>query len=90
MMSSRCISPVLSAIRSASASLFRSVSPTASRVSGDPALLFAHLPSVLQAKQETVAHAPDEYYVIKSTNPNVQGLDGAVMSFVEYLWELGR
>jgi acetylornithine deacetylase/succinyl-diaminopimelate desuccinylase-like protein len=36
------------------------------------------------------AHAPDEYYVIESTTPNVQGLDGAVMSFVEYLYELGR
>jgi acetylornithine deacetylase/succinyl-diaminopimelate desuccinylase-like protein len=36
------------------------------------------------------AHAPDEYYVIESTNPNVQGFDGAVMSFVEYLYELGR
>jgi acetylornithine deacetylase/succinyl-diaminopimelate desuccinylase-like protein len=36
------------------------------------------------------AHAPDEYYVIESTNPNVQGFDGAVMSFVEYLWELGK
>ncbi len=36
------------------------------------------------------AHAPDEYYVIESTNPNVQGYDGAVMSFVEYLYELGR
>jgi acetylornithine deacetylase/succinyl-diaminopimelate desuccinylase-like protein len=36
------------------------------------------------------AHAPDEYYVIESTNPNVQGFDGAVMSFVEYLYELGK
>lgn len=36
------------------------------------------------------AHAPDEYYVIDSSNPNVQGYDGAVMSFVEYLYELGR
>jgi acetylornithine deacetylase/succinyl-diaminopimelate desuccinylase-like protein len=36
------------------------------------------------------AHAPDEYYVIESANPNVQGLDGAVMSFVEYLYELGK
>ena len=36
------------------------------------------------------AHAPDEYYVIESTNPNVQGFDGAVMSFVEYLYELAR
>ncbi len=36
------------------------------------------------------AHAPDEYYVIESTNPKVQGFDGAVMSFVEYLYELGK
>jgi acetylornithine deacetylase/succinyl-diaminopimelate desuccinylase-like protein len=35
------------------------------------------------------AHAPDEYYVIESTNPDIQGYDGAVMSFVEYLFELG-
>ncbi len=36
------------------------------------------------------AHAPDEYYVIESTNPNVRDFDGAVMSFVEYLYELGK
>ena len=36
------------------------------------------------------AHAPDEYYVIESTNPKVQGIDGAVMSYVEYLYELGK
>jgi len=36
------------------------------------------------------AHAPDEYYVIDSTNPNIQGFDGAAMSFVEYLYELGK
>jgi acetylornithine deacetylase/succinyl-diaminopimelate desuccinylase-like protein len=36
------------------------------------------------------AHAPDEYYVIESTNPDVQGFDGAAMSFVEYLYELGK
>jgi acetylornithine deacetylase/succinyl-diaminopimelate desuccinylase-like protein len=34
------------------------------------------------------AHAPDEYYVIESTNPNVQGIDGAVRSHVEYLYRL--
>lgn len=33
------------------------------------------------------AHAPDEYYVIESSNPKVQGMDGAVMSYVEYLYE---
>ncbi|MFN8093228.1 MAG: M20/M25/M40 family metallo-hydrolase [Vicinamibacteria bacterium] len=34
------------------------------------------------------AHAPDEYYVIESENPKVAGLDGAVRSFAEYLFEL--
>ena len=36
------------------------------------------------------AHAPDEYFVIDSTNPKVQGFDGAVMSYVEYLFELAK
>jgi len=36
------------------------------------------------------AHAPDEYYVVESTNPKVQGIDGAVMSYVDYLYELGK
>jgi acetylornithine deacetylase/succinyl-diaminopimelate desuccinylase-like protein len=34
------------------------------------------------------AHAPDEYYVIDSTNPKVQGMDGAARSQVEFLYEL--
>jgi acetylornithine deacetylase/succinyl-diaminopimelate desuccinylase-like protein len=36
------------------------------------------------------AHAPDEYYVIESSNPKIAGFDGATRSFVEYLAELGR
>jgi len=36
------------------------------------------------------AHAPDEYYVIESSNPKVQGMDGATRSYVEYLYELAR
>lgn len=36
------------------------------------------------------AHAPDEYYVIESANPKIQGFDGAIMSFVKYLYELGK
>ena len=36
------------------------------------------------------AHAPDEYYVIESANPKVQGIDGAVRSYVEYLYEVAR
>jgi acetylornithine deacetylase/succinyl-diaminopimelate desuccinylase-like protein len=34
------------------------------------------------------AHAPDEYYVIESKNESVQGMDGAVRSFVEYLYAM--
>jgi acetylornithine deacetylase/succinyl-diaminopimelate desuccinylase-like protein len=34
------------------------------------------------------AHAPDEYYVIESTNPNFVGYDDTVKSFVDYLYEL--
>jgi len=36
------------------------------------------------------AHAPDEYYMIESGNPNVRGMDGAARSYVEYLYELAR
>jgi acetylornithine deacetylase/succinyl-diaminopimelate desuccinylase-like protein len=34
------------------------------------------------------AHAPDEYYLLESVNPKMEGMDGAVLSFVEYLYEL--
>jgi len=34
------------------------------------------------------AHAPDEYFVIESGNPKVQGMDGAVRSFVDYLYQI--
>jgi acetylornithine deacetylase/succinyl-diaminopimelate desuccinylase-like protein len=34
------------------------------------------------------AHAPDEFYVIESSNPKVQGFDGAAKSFADYLTEL--
>jgi acetylornithine deacetylase/succinyl-diaminopimelate desuccinylase-like protein len=36
------------------------------------------------------AHAPDEYMVIESTSPKVQGYDGAVRSFVDYMYEFAR
>jgi len=35
------------------------------------------------------AHAPDEYYLIESSNPKLAGLDGAVRSFVDCLYALG-
>jgi len=36
------------------------------------------------------AHAPDEYYVIESANPKIAGFDAAVMSYVEYLYQLAK
>jgi acetylornithine deacetylase/succinyl-diaminopimelate desuccinylase-like protein len=34
------------------------------------------------------AHAPDEYYVIESRNPKIEGIDGAARSHIDYLYEL--
>jgi acetylornithine deacetylase/succinyl-diaminopimelate desuccinylase-like protein len=58
-----------------------------------PGYVFTNAPLSLPAGHfglghGTGAHAPDEYYLIESTNPKVQGLDGAVGSFVEYLYAL--
>lgn len=36
------------------------------------------------------AHAPDEYYLIESTNPKVAGMDDAVLSHVEFMYEVAR
>jgi acetylornithine deacetylase/succinyl-diaminopimelate desuccinylase-like protein len=36
------------------------------------------------------AHAPDEYYVIESSNRKVQGMDGGALSHAEYLYELAQ
>jgi len=34
------------------------------------------------------AHAPDEYWIIESANPKVSGMDGAVRSYVEFLYAI--
>jgi acetylornithine deacetylase/succinyl-diaminopimelate desuccinylase-like protein len=36
------------------------------------------------------AHAPDEYYLIESKNPKIQGMTGATFSYVEFLYEFAR
>jgi acetylornithine deacetylase/succinyl-diaminopimelate desuccinylase-like protein len=36
------------------------------------------------------AHAPDEYYLIESANPQIAGFDDAVMSYVEFLYQLAK
>ncbi|HMB57521.1 MAG TPA: M20/M25/M40 family metallo-hydrolase [Arenimonas sp.] len=38
----------------------------------------------------TGAHAPDEFFVIESSNKNLDGFDGAAMSYVEYFYELAK
>jgi acetylornithine deacetylase/succinyl-diaminopimelate desuccinylase-like protein len=58
-----------------------------------PGYIFTNAPLSLPAGHfglghGTGAHAPNEYYLIDSTNPKIAGLDGAVGSFVEYLYAL--
>ena len=36
------------------------------------------------------AHAPNEWFLIRSTNPKVAGLDEATMMYVDYLYEVGK
>jgi acetylornithine deacetylase/succinyl-diaminopimelate desuccinylase-like protein len=58
-----------------------------------PGYVFTDVPLCLPAGHfglghGTGAHAPDEYYLIESSNPKVSGMDGAIASFVEYLYAL--
>lgn len=36
------------------------------------------------------AHAPDEYFVIDSSNPKVMGLTGMMMGYIDFLYEMAR
>ena len=36
------------------------------------------------------SHAPNEYFLIESTNPQIHGYDGATLAFVEYFYELAK
>ena len=56
-----------------------------------PGVTFTGAPLKLPAGQFGLghgdgAHAPDEYWIIESTNPKVSGMDGAVRSFVEFFY----
>jgi acetylornithine deacetylase/succinyl-diaminopimelate desuccinylase-like protein len=56
-----------------------------------PGVTFTGAPLKLPAGQFGMghgdgAHAPDEYFIIDSANPKVAGLDGAVRSYVEFLY----
>lgn len=64
------------------------------RIAGSwPGSVFTGKPLSLPAGQFGLgngdgAHAPDEYFVVESTNPKVQGLVGATMGFVDFLYEM--
>jgi len=56
-----------------------------------PVVTFTGAPLKLAAGQFGLghgdgAHAPDEYWVVESANPKVAGMDGAVRSYVEFLF----
>jgi acetylornithine deacetylase/succinyl-diaminopimelate desuccinylase-like protein len=60
-----------------------------------PGSIFTQPPVAIPAGQFGLghgagAHAPNEYFVIESTNPKVQGLVGATMGFVDFLHEMAR
>ena len=60
-----------------------------------PGFIFTNAPLSLPAVLAGLghgsgAHAPDEYYLIESATPKLQGFDGAALSFVEYLFELAK
>jgi acetylornithine deacetylase/succinyl-diaminopimelate desuccinylase-like protein len=58
-----------------------------------PGFVFTSAPVSLPAGQFGLghgngAHAPDEYFVVESSNPKVMGLDGAAMGFIDFLYEM--
>lgn len=58
-----------------------------------PGVVFTGAPLKLPAGQfglgyGTGAHAPDEFYVVESSNPKVTSLDGVALGFVDLLYQL--
>ena len=58
-----------------------------------PGVTFTGAPLKLPAGQFGLghgdgAHAPDEYWIIESSNPKVAGMDGAVRSYIDYFYAL--
>ena len=60
-----------------------------------PGVVFNGAPLNLPAGQFGIgrgngAHAPNEWFLIRSTNPKVGGLDEATMMYVDYLYEVAK
>ena len=66
----------------------------APRIAGSyPGWVFTGAPLKLPAGHFGIGHgagqhAPDEYFLIDSTNPKIRGYDDAVRSYVDYLYQL--
>jgi acetylornithine deacetylase/succinyl-diaminopimelate desuccinylase-like protein len=89
--------PIDAAISKAEEAVYRSegIDPVAlPRLAGSwPGFVFTGEPLKLPAGHFGLghgngAHAPDEYYLIESTNPKLRGLQGATLSYVEYLYQI--
>lgn len=60
-----------------------------------PGSVFTQAPVSIPAAQFGLGHggaqhAPDEYFVVDSSNPKVMGVTGAVMGFVDFMYEMAR
>jgi len=58
-----------------------------------PGVIFTGPPLNLPAGQfgfghGSGAHAPNEYFVIESSNPKVMGMDAATFGFVDFLYQV--
>lgn len=58
-----------------------------------PGVVFTGAPLKMAAGQFGIgrgsgAHAPNEWYLVESTNPKIAGLDESAMFYVDYLYEL--
>jgi len=58
-----------------------------------PGVVFTGAPVNLPAGQfgfghGSGAHAPDEYFVIESSNPKIMGMDAAAFGFVDFLYQI--
>lgn len=59
-----------------------------------PGVVFTGAPVGLPAGQFGLghgngAHAPNEYFVVESSNPKVAGIDQAALGFVDFLYQIG-
>ncbi len=60
-----------------------------------PGAVFTQPPVSIPAAQFGLGHggaqhAPDEYFVVDSSNPRVMGVTGAVMGFIDFMYEMAR